>query len=434
MRKMLTLLTALLLAPLATLHAADVARERGRPLIGVQRWDMYSGAGYTQEQELGYLPGKEAFLKPAEWHNRVPFFCRLTKDVSWVKHPAEAGPLWFNYPFSQELLQKTMDQEIRYAYDAGIDFFIYHGPVARLTDVSGWSLLRNLHAQISSQIPEARKVHFVWALYGEHEAMKYTRSRVAAMMDETMEYIKLPNWQKVMDARPLVMVFRPENFKKQLENATGEQQMTGTEFVDYIRTRVKAAGLKNPYVVGMAISAGFQQAAAYKKWGYDAFMDYDGSYGGKVAERDHGPTYAEATDSIINTFEKQFSGKGLPYIPPFSSMQYCFPRSIDKDHKPVTTRYHYQWPKQGDLAARIKAVDYVASHPKECEAQVFSMYSWNECSEGGGLIPTMGKPPEYKPDTTWLDEVAGVLAAWKYPQVTSQSKASPPKGTVSVTK
>ena len=34
---------------------------------------------------------------------------------------------------------------------------------------------------------------------------------------------------------------------------------------------------------------------------------------------------------------------------------------------------------------------------------------------GRPLIPTIGKPPEYKPDTTWLDEVAGALASWKYP-------------------
>jgi len=68
------------------------------------------------------------------------------------------------------------------------------------------------------------------------------------------------------------------------------------------------------------------------------------------------------------------------------------------------------------MAARIKAAfDYVAAHPKECEAQALSMYSWNEFSEGGGLCPTMGKPPEYEPVTTWLDEVAGALKAWEYP-------------------
>jgi len=395
--------------------SADVAERRGRPLIGVQRWDMYSGKGYTYEQELGYLPGKQGFLKPAEWHDRAPFFCRLTKDVDWVEHPPNAGPLWFNYPFRQELLQKSMDQEIRYAYNAGIDFFIYHGPAAKVSDPHAWHLKHNLNAHMTSKIPEAKKMKFVWALYS-HKALKYTRSKVALMMDEVIEYIKMPNWQKVMDDRPLVPVLWPENFNEMLEGATGEERMTDTEFVDYIRARVRAAGLKPPYVVGMANSNGHRKAALYKKWGYDAFMDYDGSYGGRVGERDRGPTYAEATDGIIAALEKHWSPTGLPYIPPFSSMQYCFPRSIDKDGNPVTRRYHYQWPRKGDMAARIKAAfDYVAAHPKECEAQALSRYSWNEFSEGGGLCPTMGKPPEYEPVTTWLDEVAGALKAWEYP-------------------
>jgi len=60
--------------------------------------------------------------------------------------------------------------------------------------------------------------------------------------------------------------------------------------------------------------------------------------------------------------------------------------------------------------------DFVAAHPKNCEAQVVTMYSWNEHSEGGGLCPTMGKSPEYKPVTKWLDEVAAALAAWQYPK------------------
>ena len=79
--------------------------------------------------------------------------------------------------------------------------------------------------------------------------------------------------------------------------------------------------------------------------------------------------------------------------------------------------YHYQWPQAGDLGRRIKAVfDFVAAHPEACEAQVVTMYSWNECSEGGGLIPTIGTAPEYKPVTTWLDEAAEALRTWKHPK------------------
>jgi len=92
---------------------------------------------------------------------------------------------------------------------------------------------------------------------------------------------------------------------EQLEEAEGKERMTSSEFVTYVRARVKAVGLKNPYIVGMMVPA-----ASFKR--------------------------------------------------------------------------------AGDLK--------------------------REHSEGGGLCPTMGKAPEYKPVTTWLDEVAGALLEWNYPE------------------
>lgn len=385
-----------------------------RPLFGVQRWDMYSGKGATQKQELGYLPGGQGFLKDPEWHDRAPFFCRLSKDVDWVKHPADAGPLWCNYPFSKEYLQKAMDREIRFAYDAGIDFFVYHGPARKLL-ANSWELKNNLDAHMASKIPEARKMNFTWALYG-HSAINYTRRKVKRMMDETIEYIKMPNWQTVMAGRPLIPVLWPDNFNKQLQAAKGDQRMTGKEFTDYIRTRVKAASLKDPYIVGMAVPArSYQKAALWKEWGYDAFADYAGGYGGHTTERDKGPTYAQATKELSKTWTSKFCNKALPCIPPCTSMQYPWPRAIDeKTGKPKEKWHHYQWPKKGDVADRVKAaLEFVAAHPKDCEAQAVIMYSWNEHSEGGGLCPTMGQPPEYKPVTIWLDGVAVALREWQ---------------------
>ena len=392
--------------------------QRRRPLLGVQRWDMYSGVGATQRQELGYLPGEQGFLKPAEWHDRAPFFVRLTKDVDWVKHPPHAGPLWFNHPFDRGLLQKSMDQEIRYAFNAGIDFFIYHGPATAVVGRGAWGLKNNLEAHMASNIPEARKMKFVWALYG-NPAIHYTRAKVARMMDETITYIKMPNWQKVLDDRPLIIVLWPDQFKQQLANSAAEQAMTGTAFTKYLRQRVTAAGLKDPYIVGCIVPArSYQHAEFLKEDGYDAFMDYAGGYGGPVARKDEAPSYATATASLLETLERDFLNRGLPFIPSCTSMQYPWPRALDKETgKPAQKYYHYQWPKPGELAARVEAVfDFVAAHPEACQSQVVSMYAWNECSEGGGLIPTMGTSPEYKPVTQWLDEVAEVLAAWKYSQ------------------
>lgn len=397
--------------------AGDEAERRGRPLLGVQRWDMYSGKGATQQQEIGYLPGKQGFLRDPEWHDRAPFFCRLTKDVKSVKHPSNAGPLWCNYPFSHAYLQKAMDQEIRFAYNAGIDFFVYHGPAQKLFKNS-WELKNNLDAQMASRIPEAKKMKFVWALYG-HSAINYDRSKVKLMMDETITCIELPNWQTVKDGRPLIPVLWPDNFKKQLGAAKGEERMTAKQFTDYVRARVKNAGLKDPYIVGMTVPArSYQKASAWKTDGYDAFMDYAGGYGGNTAKRDQGPTYAQATEALKKTWSSQFRNKALPCIIPCTSMQYPWPRALDhKTGKPKDKWHHYQWPKDGDIAARVNAaLDFVAANPKDCEAQTVIMYSWNEHSEGGGLCPTMGRPPKYEPVTKWLDEVAKALEQWKYPK------------------
>lgn len=410
---MVLLLSVALPGPPA--NAADEVRVRGRPLLGVQRWDMYSGKGATQAQELGYLPGKQGFLRDPQWHSRAPFYCRLTKDVPQVQHPPTAGPLWCNYPFSKAYLQQAMDQEIRYAHAAGIDFFVYHGPTRSLF-ANAWELKNNLDAHMASDIAEAKKMKFVWALYG-HSQIGYTRDKIALMMDEMIDYITKPNWQTVMGGRPLVPVLWPGQFKKQLAAAPVDQRMTARQFTDYIRARVKAAGLKDPYLVGMIVPAhSFKHAAELKQDGYDAFSDYAGGYGGAHARRDRGPTYAQATQTLLETYNRQFLNRDLPFIPPCTSMQYPWPRARDKQTgKPTDKWYHYQWPKPGDLAARVRAAfDFVAAHPDACEAQTVIMYSWNECSEGGGLIPTMGQPPKYEPVTAWLDEVAGVLKTWRY--------------------
>ena len=42
-------------------ESAAVQNSRSRPLLGVQRWDMFSGKGATQQKELGYLPGGPGF-------------------------------------------------------------------------------------------------------------------------------------------------------------------------------------------------------------------------------------------------------------------------------------------------------------------------------------------------------------------------------------
>ena len=374
--------------------------DNGEPLFGVQRWDMYSGKGTTQGQELGYVPGEQGFLKPEEWHYRAPFFCRKTADVDGVEHPADAGPLWFNYPFDQELLQEAMDQEIDFATDAGIDFFIFNGPTRTLF-ANGWELHNNLDAYLNNTRED--KTKFVFALYG-HDAIDYGRTKVKLMLDEIVAYMQLPSWQNVMGNRPLVPVLWPLQFEQMLaDHSSTEEKMTLAEFVELIRTRVMEAGLENPYIVAQAINRSYEHSSTFQSAGFDAFTDYQGGYGGAEASRDQGPAYATATQSMIQNYHDNFLGK-MPFVPPMPIGMYAWPRATS------TFFYHYREPLPGDVKDRLeKTIDFLKSHPEECDARVIFCYSWNEHSEGGAICPTMGESPGYIPVTATLNEVREAL-------------------------
>ncbi len=371
-----------------------------RPLFGVQRWDMYSGKGSTQAQELGYLPGAQAFLKPEEWHHRAPFFCRRTEDVDWVSHPTDAGPLWFNYPYSQNVLQEAMNKEIDFATEAGIDFFIFNGPTRTLYS-NGWELHNNLDAYLNNT--RSDKTNFVFALYG-HEAIKYGRTKVDKMLDEIVPYMQSPHWQTVKGNRPLVPVLWPLQFESMFAAQTSaSERMTLAEFVELIRSRVAEAGLEDPYIVAEEVSKTYLSKGKLATAGFDAISDYAGAYGGSVSPRDRGPAYATATETMIAEWDK-FLSTDIECIPPMVTGWYNWPRA-ESDRW-----WHYQNPLPGELATRVeKSFDFISDHLQNCKAQVIFAYSWNEHSEGGTLCPTMGEAPDYTPVTTWIDEVAEAL-------------------------
>ena len=171
---------------------ATGAAPARRPLLGAQRWDMYSGdLKWTGQQELGFVAGGPGFLAPLEWHHRAPFFCR--PDPS-----NRSAPLVFNHPFDLSVLQAAMDAEIEYAYGAGLDFWIFNTPARSLVaggsvaDGTGaWDLHNNLDAYLKHQ---GLKPKFVTALFG-FSALNYSRTSVDVMLDEVLTYMQLPHWQ-----------------------------------------------------------------------------------------------------------------------------------------------------------------------------------------------------------------------------------------------
>ena len=72
---------------------------------------------------------------------------------------------------------------------------------------------------------------------------------------------------------------------------------------------------------------------------------------------------------------------------------------------PPNLRQYYVLPEPAELGAHLQAaVDYIGRNARACPSQLLLIYSWDECDEGGGLIPTVEDP-----SGSYLSAIARVL-------------------------
>jgi len=368
-----------------------VARER--PLFGVIRWDGYNGGHFTQNQEF-------PFIKSEEHHWRAPWFVRRTGDPE--------KPLAFNPEFKQEIVHEVTDQEIRYAASCGIDFWAFCH--FRRDKGDGWQLRNNLQAYLDS--PLKPEINYALICIGEHvgkgiegeESPEATWEDWRAYVREYIELMREPTYQTVLDGRPLWGIFGPSDLAKNL----GDEEHAVQELkpaIQYLRDEVQAAGLPDPYLVGM--HAGGIWAAKYvDEAGLDAVSAYRGCFGATV----EGTPFRDLWGNIRSSFlENPDMGGTRKVLVPMVSGADQSPR-----HPGVPK---YLEPEPGDLARLLGlAFDYAVENPDQCEADATWIYAWNEHSEGGFLCPLMGDAPEYEPVTDQLDDCSRGINNWVHPK------------------
>jgi hypothetical protein len=207
-------------------QATEPLGRSKRPLVGAIRWD-----GWGLKHPVG--EGSEQVLGLAKHQHRAPFFV------------AEAGPDFIRFkPYSQE----TMDTEIDYAVHAGIDYwaFCWYPPGC------GMEVGRNLF--LSSRKQQRPK----WCvILGKNP---FDMGRDAPWL--AAEFAK-PEYQKVLDGRPLVYLFTP---------------MSRADLSTLRELSLKSCG-KSPYVAMMGWTA-TSAAQACEAVGADAITRYAGGEGG----------------------------------------------------------------------------------------------------------------------------------------------------------
>lgn len=334
------------------------------PRVGAIRWDAWHG-------ERG-MPGRavQHALGPSQWRCRLPFFAEVIDD----QHVRIDGSS-----------QDVMDQEIRHAVAAGLDYWAFVTYAA--DDPMSLGLARYLASS------EPRRPQFCLIT-------ECGRWRERAFVDRLAGLMRAPTYLKVLAGRPVLYLGFIDDKKIQ----SGWGSIEGfRRTVDECRAAVRQAGLADPYLVIMDFNP-VKGRAWMDALGAEALSSYVAAGKGQAAP------YAELA-ATAEGFWDRCKDTGAQVVPIVVSGWDRRPRAArpvpwETWQKPGEgmDRY-YQAPTPEELAAHLgRALDWLKVHRASAAAQLAIIYAWNENDEGGWLVPTLAE------GSARLDAIAKALA------------------------
>lgn len=334
---------------------------RPPPIVGVIRWDYWStDSPRTSDLTLA--------LSQPEWRYRLPFYAThlsrmpvtIREDRQWV-----------------------MDQEIVYASGAGIEYwaFDFYDP----TGIGAPPMHMNYGVELyktSSLSDRMRYALIVTDGTGRRRWPAYSDALVSNFAD--------PRYQTVSGGRPLLYLFDTMGL--------GYSRAA----IDALRAKTVAAGLPQPYIVGM-VWVPATDAEAIGRLGLDAMGAY---LLGDDPDGEH-PYSAQA--SADRRHWEAARSVGMQVVPLVvashdtrPNWEYPPPWQLDASGP------WYLEPSPSELAAHLnEAAHWIAANPACTEPNSILVYSWNETSEGGlNIVPT------HSQGAARLNAIRDVIARW----------------------
>jgi hypothetical protein len=327
------------------------------PVVGAIRWDAWYGnrghAGRSVHKALG----------PKEWHSRLPFFGKVLSD-SMVEMIGDS--------------QAVVDQEIHYASDSGLDYwaFVYTGANSEL----------NYALDKYRKSRDKNKINFTLILLGGSVG-KGGLAAWPEKMNDYIAYFKDPNFQTVLNGRPLLYMFHAQPMVGEKGFSSWQE---GKKAFAQLRETAMRAGHKNPYLVAMEWSHTFGRQLI-DSLGFDAIGAYASS------ANDTAATYQKLAEHTERWWD-QMRETGAQVVPLVSAGWDRRPRVIhpmpwETWQKPGEGYLlYYETPKPQELATHLQhAIQWSAKYPQAAEAQAVIIYAWNENDEGGWIVPTLSE-------------------------------------------
>ncbi len=313
--------------------------------VGAIRWDAWVG-------DLG-RPGLETeeSLGPSEFHWKAPFYSVILDDY---------------HILARATTQEIIDDEIKYASEAGIDYFAY------LYYTGALSTAITLH--FTSAIKEDVK----FCMIVESGRFNSSVASLLANYYFKKSFYKTVNIEGI--DRPLLYLF---------------QCNTNTaSVIASLRAACTASGVNDPYIVAMHthLCDGID---------FDAVSNYAAFGGG-------GAPYSTLALNAANNWNNQ-KNAGHKVIPLVTSGWDPRSRMRTRNSIPWTDPDTSAWALPGtaaEIADHLQdGIDWVNNNSTTAEANAILIYAWNEFSEGGWICPTKGE------GDARLEAIASVLDA-----------------------
>lgn len=358
------IITALLLASLAALHAA------GDPLIvGAIRWDGWYGDGNVVKEV-------EISLGQPKYHFRLPWFAKVLNENK-VSINGDS--------------QAVMEQEIDYAAQAGMNYWIF---VDYMDEAPGMSIGLNRYLAAKD------KKGIRYCLVEEGARLDNTGAKAWGRL---VEHFRHPDYQTVLDGRSLLCLF-------------GKTTKLDKAAWDDLKRQTIAAGLKAPYLVLM----GWEAEKDREALGFDAVSEYACSSKGYTTDPE---TYERLTSqSVSEKLWGKWKRERSPCITFATAGWDTRPR---QERPPSWCPWVKATPDSTPPAKQKSLIDATTATPDELAAHVRAaiewtrtnrdlnpanaiiLYAWNEHDEGGWLQPTLGA--DGKPDDSRIQALGKVL-------------------------
>jgi hypothetical protein len=218
--------------------------------------------------------------------------------------------------------QRLIDDQIRKAKYAGIDFWAnLDPPIGPFTQSALYGLLE--------ASPHKRDIKFcIIICYPKHKVEPWPKR-----VSRYVSYFKRDNYQKVLDGRPLVLVFDAKKWRE--------------SDINRLRAQAEAAGVGKPYVL----------AQGKGPWA-------DGTFG-----------YVSHTPRKEGILTLNLGRNDVPR------------------HENPPLWGHCGWkgriPGTKEIVGRLeRSVKWCRRHPKINRAKTLLIYAWDENAEGGWIVPT----------------------------------------------